>query len=89
MAAAAFVLAARQAFPDAVVELIYLSDEAVHEIDLLGKKLENRQTKLTTFLEQIRQGHFPANPSERTCPGCPSFFVCGPTPDGELQKRFV
>ena len=89
VAAAAFVLAARQAFPDAVVELIYLSDEAVHEIDLLGKKLENRQTKLTTFLERIRQGHFPPNPSERTCPGCPSFFVCGPTPDGELQKKFV
>ena len=89
VAAAAFVLAARQAFPDAVVELAYLSDEAVHEIDLSGKKLENRQTKLAAFLEQIRQGHFPPNVSERTCPGCPSFFICGPTPDGELRKKFV
>ena len=89
VAAAAFVLAARQAFPDAVVELVYLSDEAVHEIDLSHKKLQNRQTKLTAFLEQIRQGHFPPNVSERTCPGCPSFFICGPTPDGELRRKFV
>ena len=32
-----------------------------------GTKLENRQTKLTAFLERIRQGHFPPNVSERTC----------------------
>ena len=87
VAAAAFVLAARQEFPDAVVELVHLSDEEVREVDLKPTKLRNRQTKLATFLERIRQGHFPPEVSPRTCPGCPNFFICGPTPDGVLRKN--
>jgi hypothetical protein len=40
------------------------------------------------FLKNIRLGHFPTNPSTRTCPGCPAFFICGSTPMGALQKNF-
>ena len=72
--AAAFMLAARQAFPDAVVELVHLSDQTVRPLTLSPKKLQTRRDKLVDFLEEIRLGRFPAAPSPRTCPGCPAFF---------------
>lgn len=85
---AAFLLAAQRAFPGASVELVHLSDQTVRPLDLTTKKLQNRQEKLALFLERIRGGKFPADPSARTCPGCPAFFVCGPTPAGTLKKSF-
>ena len=89
VAAAAFVLAAQQEFPDAVVELVHLSDQEVRPIELKGRKLEFRREKLGRFLGDIRRGHFPPEISPRTCPGCPNFFVCGPTPDGVLRRKFL
>ncbi|HEY5895774.1 MAG TPA: PD-(D/E)XK nuclease family protein [Chthoniobacterales bacterium] len=86
--AAAFVLAARQAFPDAVIELVHLSDETATPVSLTPKKLENRREKLAEFLADIRRGRFPAYPSAYACPGCPAFFICGPTPVGALPKKF-
>jgi superfamily I DNA/RNA helicase len=86
--AAAFLLAARQAFPGAVVELVHLSDQETLQIDLKPKALETRRGKLTGFLAEIRAGSFPARPSTWTCPGCPAFFICGPVPAGALQKKF-
>jgi hypothetical protein len=85
---AALVIAARQAFPDAVVELVYLSDQKADSITMSDKQLDNRKEKLDGFLKNIRLGHFPAKPSPQTCPGCPAFFVCGPTPTGSLQRKF-
>jgi superfamily I DNA/RNA helicase len=85
---AAFLLAAQRAFPGATVELVHLSDQTVRPLDLTAKKLQNRQEKLSGFLGRIRAGNFPAAPSARTCPGCPAFFVCGPTPAGTLRKNF-
>jgi len=87
--AAAFLLAVRQAFPDAVVELVYLADGASYPIELSAQKLRTRQDKLSGFLQDIRAGHFPTEISSFTCPTCPSFFICGPTPDGPLKKKFV
>ncbi|MCM8883205.1 MAG: UvrD-helicase domain-containing protein [Candidatus Thiodiazotropha sp.] len=86
--AAAFLLAARQTFPGAEVELIHLSDQTARPLDLSARKLQTRQNKLLGFLEDIRGGRFPAKASSRTCPGCPAFFVCGPTPPGTLKKYF-
>lgn len=88
MGAAAFLLAAQIAFPGAVVELVHLSDQSTRPLGLTPKKLDGRRTKLTKFLSQIRSGHFPADPSYRTCPGCPAFFICGTTPQGTLHKKF-
>ena len=85
---AAFLLAARQAFPGAEVEFIHLSDQTARPMDMTDKKLETRRGKLTTHLQDIRAGRFPAKPSARTCPVCPAFFVCGPTPEGTLEKNF-
>ena len=86
--AAAFLLAARQAFPGAEVELIHLSDQSAQPMELTARKLDTRRDKLSTYLQDIRAGRFPANASSRTCPGCPAFFVCGPTPTGILEKNF-
>jgi len=86
--AAAFLLAARQTFPGAVVELIHLSDQTARPLELSTRKLQTRQNKLSGFLADIRGGRFPAKASSRSCPGCPAFFVCGPTPPGTLKKYF-
>jgi hypothetical protein len=86
--AAAFLLAARQAFPDAEVELVHLADQEKVALDLSPKKLATRQAKLGTLLTEIQAGCFPANPSAWTCPGCPAFFICGATPPGTLRKKF-
>jgi hypothetical protein len=86
--AAAFLLAARETFPDAEVELIYLADQETIALNLSPKKLATRQTKLASFLADIEAGSFPASPSAWTCPGCPAFFICGATPPGTLRKKF-
>ena len=85
---AAFLLATRQAFPGAEVEFIHLSDQTARSMDMTDKKLETRRGKLATHLQDIRAGRFPAKASARSCPGCPAFFVCGPTPEGTLEKKF-
>jgi hypothetical protein len=86
--AAIFLLAAREADSNARAELVHLSDEAVTSLDLSATVLKNRKKKLSDFLGAIRGGMFPANPSEYTCPGCPAFFICGPTPPGVLERNF-
>jgi superfamily I DNA/RNA helicase len=84
---AAFFLAARQAFPDAGVELVHLADQETTPVDLSPRTLDARRTKLARLLADIRCGCFPARPSAWTCPGCPAFFICGPTPPGFLCKK--
>ncbi len=86
--AAAFLLAAQEAFPGSAVELVHLSDQSTQAVTLSARMLENRRGKMTGFLDDIRLGRFPAAPSARVCPGCPSFFICGPTPPGVLEKKF-
>ena len=86
--AAAFVLAARAAFPDAVVELVYLADAEAKPLVLSAKELSNRQGKLGNILRDIRGGNFRAEASDMTCPNCPAFFVCGGVPPGILERAF-
>jgi superfamily I DNA/RNA helicase/Zn-dependent peptidase ImmA (M78 family) len=86
--AAALLLGARQIAPNAVAELVHLSDLAIHPIGLSANQLTNRRKKLADFLARIRSGQFPTKPSVRTCPGCPAFFICGPVPAGTLPKKF-
>ena len=85
---AALIMAAKQAFPDATVELMHLADRKSEVITLTNKKLEKRKDDIGSFLKGIRLGQFPAMPSSRTCPGCPAFFVCGSTPQGTLERKF-
>lgn len=84
--AAAFVLAAKQALPDAKVETVYLADQSVQGVTFTPKVLQNREGKLLDILTKIRSGQFPTEPSPFSCPSCPAFFICGPVPEGKLQK---
>ena len=86
--AAALMLAVKQAFPGAVAELVYLSDREAYALSLSDRELKGREDKLANFLHDIRAGRFPPEISPRTCPNCPAFFICGPTPNGPLQKKF-
>lgn len=86
--ATTFLLAVRQAFPDAAVEFVYLSDSAVHPVTFERKQLIDGSSKLAASLAGIRAGAFSVKPSPRVCPACPAFFVCGPTPPGKLHKSF-
>lgn len=88
IATAAFVLATREIFPNAVVEIVSLADEVTTEINLTQKKLQNRKEKISAILKNIREGCFPATPSSWVCPNCPAFFICGATPSGTLIKKF-
>jgi len=85
---AAFVLAAQQTFPGAVVELVYLADCLVEEVPLSKTELTGREKKLSEFLGHMRKGRFPPNPSDQTCPQCPAYFICGPLPGGKLSRKF-
>lgn len=87
--AAALILAAKQAFPGAVAELVHLSDSEARALSLSDRELTGRRDKLAKFLADIRAGRFPAEVSSFTCPNCPAFFICGPTPEGPLEKKFV
>lgn len=86
--AAAFLMAARQAFPDAAVELVHLADESVVTLEMTPKVLQNRTVQLGECLRSIRAGQFSAVESSRRCPNCPAFFICGPTPPGVLTKNY-
>lgn len=88
LSATAFILAAEKHFPNAKIELVYLSDEVSAPLLLTGTKLKNRQIKIENALSAINAGRFEANESEFSCPNCPAFFVCGPPPPGILIKNF-
>jgi len=83
--AAALLMAAQQHGAGARVELIHLSDKATTPLSLTPIVLRNRRQTLSEYLSGIRAGAFKAVPSERTCPGCPAFFICGPVPAGALE----
>lgn len=87
--AAALILAVNQAFPGAIAELVYLSDGTASTLALSDRELQGRKDKLTRFLAKIRAGQFPGEMSSRACPNCPAFFICGPTPEGPLKKKFA
>lgn len=83
--AASLLLAAQQRGSGARVELVHLTDKAVTPLSLSATVLRNRQLTLSSYLAKIRAGAFSAVPSERTCPGCPAYFVCGPVSPGTLK----
>lgn len=85
VAAAALIMAAQQHGPQTRVELVHLSDTEVTPLAMTPKVLGNRRQTLSDYLSAIRAGAFKATPSERSCPGCPAFFICGPVSPGVLE----
>lgn len=89
LAARALLIAARQAFPGAVVQILHLAD-GDEPRDIPGKAGQEAKDigKMEGILQAIRSGAFPADPSAFTCPGCSALFVCDALPEGPLTKKF-
>jgi hypothetical protein len=84
----AFALAARGAGTGVQAELVYLADG--HEpVALVFKEtaLAKKAEQIAQTLSELASGSYPMKESERSCPSCPAFFVCGPVPPGALQKK--
>jgi len=81
-------LAAVQAYgPHAQVEVTYLTSETIQPMEISSRKLESRRKKLQSFLQEMRAGQFPAKPEARSCPSCPSFYLCGDLPGGAWEQE--
>jgi superfamily I DNA/RNA helicase len=86
--ARALVMAAREAFPDAKVQILHLADRMTTDVTPKpGQEVKDRG-KMEGILASIRAGAFPTHPSPFTCPGCPALFICDAIPKGPLTKKF-
>ncbi|HZZ31866.1 MAG TPA: ATP-dependent DNA helicase, partial [Phenylobacterium sp.] len=88
LGAAAFQLAAQDAFPGCRVELVHLADNTQTALDLTPRKLTTRRAKVEAAMADIAAGRFPMRESPFTCPRCPAFFICGPVVEGAFEKKF-
>lgn len=88
VSAAVFTLAAHEAFPGCAVEFVHLGDAAVRAVSMTERVLGNRKATAKEMIAKIQAGRFSREQSPRTCPRCPAFFICGPVPDGILEKKF-
>lgn len=85
---AALLIAASSSLPGCVVELLHLSDDqptvaVAFDPGVLGK----HRVKLGAALAAIAAGRFDPVRSDRSCPSCPAFFICGPVVSGPLEKN--
>jgi superfamily I DNA/RNA helicase len=89
LAARALLIAARQAFPGAAVQVLHLADgDEPRDIpDKAGTEARDIG-KMEGVLQAMRSGAFPTDPSAFTCPACSALFVCDALPQGPLTKKF-
>ncbi len=81
-------LAAVQAYGgQAQVEVTFLTSETTVPMSISARKLETRRQKIQGIVQSVRSGQFPPKAEPRTCPRCPSFFICGDLPDGAVTVR--
>ena len=73
----------------AQVEVTYLTSETTEPMSISAKKLETRRQKVQDIVRSVRSGDFPPKIEARTCPRCPSFFICGDLPDGPVTLKKV
>lgn len=66
------------------VEAVHLAGETQEPVTVTHRKKAARLGKSQSAMGAIAQGHFPAKPENRTCPRCPSFFICGKVPPGKI-----
>lgn len=86
--ARALFMAARQAFPDAKVQILHLADGRTTDVTPKAGQESKDRGKMEAILASIRSGSFPTNASPFTCPGCPALFICDALPKGPLTKKF-
>jgi DNA helicase-2/ATP-dependent DNA helicase PcrA len=83
-------LAAMQAYGgSAQVEVTYLTSETTQPMEITDRKLKTRSEKVQDFVKRVYAGDFPAKEEARTCPRCPSFFICGGLPAGAITIKKV
>lgn len=88
ISAGVFTLAAYKAFPGCTVEFVHLGDGTLGAVTMTDRVLNNRRATAEGLIAEIRAGLLPRKESARICPRCPAFFICGPVPDGVLEKNF-
>lgn len=71
----------------AQVEISFLTSEESVPLELTPKKLNTRKLKVEDIVAKIHAGEYPAEEEARTCPRCPSYYVCGPVPHGSLKIK--
>ncbi|QCF26126.1 ATP-dependent helicase [Hydrocarboniclastica marina] len=69
------------------VEAVHLAGETLEAVTVSDRKRTTRLDKAQSALGSIARGHFPAMPENRTCPRCPSFFICGKVPPGNIRIK--
>jgi DNA helicase-2/ATP-dependent DNA helicase PcrA len=67
-----------------LIEAVYLAGETQEAVMISDRKKATRLRKTQDAMTSITHGHFPSKPDSRTCPRCPSFFICGPVPPGNI-----
>jgi hypothetical protein len=88
LADAAFLIAAAASLPGCMVELLHLSDDQpALAVAFDPRALGRHREELTAALAAICDGRFEPERSDRTCPSCPAFFICGPLAPGPLEKN--
>ena len=68
-----------------MVEAVYLAGETQEQVGITEGKKSTRLNKTNSALTAITSGEFPPCPDNRSCPRCPSFFICGDVPSGTIK----
>ena len=83
-------LATTQAYGGtAQIEVTYLTSETTQLMEITDRKLKTRSEKVQEIVRRVHAGDFPAKEEARTCPRCPSFFICGDLPAGAITIKKV
>ena len=69
------------------IEAVHLAGETQEAVTVSDRKKTARLSKARSAMGSIAQGHFPAKPDNRACPRCPSFFICGKVPPGNISLK--
>jgi hypothetical protein len=88
LSVAAALLAVADNAPGAIAEVVHLTGGSISTLTMTPLVLGRRRDALAIAIERVRAGDFPTKPTQRVCPRCPAFFVCGPVPAGTLRKEF-
>ena len=78
-------LAAVQTYgPQTQVSVTYLTSGTTEPLSITPKKLETRRQKAQDIVRSVLSGDFPSKEEARACPQCPTYFICGALPRGEV-----
>lgn len=87
-ASTSLFFAAHRSLPGSLIEVVHLAESESMPIKIEARKLTERRAEVDNVVEAILAGDLPPKRSNRSCPRCPAFFICGPLPAGTLVKKF-